>query len=108
MIAMMSTYELRAAPTSAITTNVSGGIALRGRLAAGPSRDAMVLPLRPVWPGFAANAIVFAAVCWMLFVAPSVLRKALRTKRGLCPACGYDLRGNAAGSNVCPECGVDA
>ena len=110
MIAMMSTYELRATPTTAITTNVCGGMTFRARFAAGPSRDALVLPLRPVWPGFAANTLVFTAACWMLFVAPLVLRKALRSKHGLCPVCGYDLRGraNTTGSNVCPECGTAA
>jgi hypothetical protein len=30
-------------------------------------------------------------------------RRATRAKRGLCVACGYDLRGS--GGDVCPECG---
>jgi len=28
----------------------------------------------------------------------------LRLRRGLCPACGYDLAGNTSG--LCPECGT--
>ena len=31
-------------------------------------------------------------------------RRRRRGDAGLCPACGYDLRGNASG--VCPECGL--
>jgi hypothetical protein len=30
-------------------------------------------------------------------------RTASRIRRGLCPKCGYDLRGSDAG--MCPECG---
>ena len=33
-------------------------------------------------------------------------RAALYRRRGLCPACGYDLTGNVTG--VCPECGTEA
>ena len=32
------------------------------------------------------------------------IRAARRYERGLCPACGYCLAGNASG--VCPECGL--
>lgn len=32
------------------------------------------------------------------------LRRDRRVRRGLCPACGYDLRATAAGG-ACPECG---
>ncbi len=67
---------------------------------------ARVLPLRPIWPGFAINTVFYAAILWMLFAAPFALRRRLRIKRGLCPACGYDLRGS--GASVCPECGKAA
>lgn len=35
-------------------------------------------------------------------IVPRRLRQ--RVRKGLCPTCGYDLRGNASG--VCPECGA--
>ncbi len=61
------------------------------------------IPVGPLWPGFAINTVFYAAILWMLFAAPFALRRRLRRKRGLCPACGYDLRGTA--SAACPECG---
>ena len=62
------------------------------------------LPLRPLWPGFAINTIFYAAILWLLFVAPFALRRSQRIKRGLCPKCAYDLRGG--NHSACPECGV--
>jgi hypothetical protein len=64
-----------------------------------------ILPLLPIWPGFAINTVFYAAVLWMLFVAPFALRRWRRIRRGLCPKCGYDLRGAATDSAACPECG---
>ncbi len=65
------------------------------------------LPLRPIWPGFAINTVFYTAILWLLFAAPFALRRWRRRKRGLCPACGYDLRGRPpnSGSQACPECG---
>ncbi len=63
------------------------------------------LPLRPLWPGFAINALFYAAILWLAFAAPFALRRRLRIKRGLCPRCAYDLHGSAPGSSNCPECG---
>jgi hypothetical protein len=66
--------------------------------------ETLLVPLRPVWPAFAFNTVFYAAVLWMLFAAPFALRKWQRIKRGLCPKCGYDLRGTD--SAACPECGA--
>jgi hypothetical protein len=65
------------------------------------------LPLRPIWPGFAINTVFYATILWLLFVGPFALRRWRRMKRGLCPKCGYDLRGSApSDSAMCPECGA--
>jgi hypothetical protein len=58
----------------------------------------------PLWPGFAFNSVFYAAVLWLLFASPFALRKWRRIRRGLCPNCGYDLRGGD--SATCPECGA--
>jgi hypothetical protein len=70
-----------------------------------PGLFGSVIPGRPIWPGFAINTVFYAAILWVLFAAPFALRRWRRIKRGLCPKCGYDLRGSAT-TNACPECGV--
>ena len=59
--------------------------------------------LRPVWPGFAINTVVYAAILWLLALAPFTARRMIRHRRGRCRKCGYDLRGDFSAS--CPECG---
>ncbi len=63
------------------------------------------LPLRPVWPGFTVNTLFYAGILWLLILA-FTLRRLIRRRRGLCLACGYDLR--HAEHEACPECGVTA
>ena len=67
-----------------------------------------------MWGGSPPN-IAFAVPYWFICAvtaAPPLLallylrrdlRRRTRIKRGLCPACGYDLRGTA---ERCPECGM--
>jgi len=55
------------------------------------------LPLRPVWPGFAINTLLYAALLWL----PFVVRRWVRVRRGLCPKCAYPMGESA----VCSECG---
>jgi hypothetical protein len=62
------------------------------------------LPYRPLWPGFAINALFYAGILWggwLMFAAPFALRRRRRIKRGLCPACAYPI----GKSDVCTECG---
>jgi hypothetical protein len=58
-------------------------------------------PLLPIWPGFAINTIFYAAILWLLFAFPFMIRRRRRIKRGLCPACAYPVGDSA----VCTECG---
>lgn len=62
------------------------------------------LPLRPIWPAFALEAVAFS-LPWMLLVlgARLISRKRRRMRRGHCPMCAYDLSGDLASG--CPECG---
>ena len=64
-------------------------------------RGLVVLPLRPIWPGFAVNTLFYAAALWLPTGGPFRLRRLVRTKRGLCPACAYPM----GDSEVCSECG---
>jgi hypothetical protein len=66
------------------------------------------IPYRPLWTGLAFNILVLTVAWWIVLVVPFALRDAvlgaLRRRRGLCPACAYDLRATPA-SSPCPECG---
>jgi hypothetical protein len=64
---------------------------------------AVVLPLRPIWPGFAINTIFYAAILWLLIFAPGRIRRFMRLRQGRCPACGYQIAQGL--SEVCSECG---
>ena len=64
-----------------------------------------LLPLRPIWPGFAVNTLFYAAILWLLIPGPFALRRLVRQRRGLCLACGYDLCHGE--HEACPECGVN-
>ncbi|MCH7547517.1 MAG: hypothetical protein IID30_14040 [Planctomycetes bacterium] len=65
--------------------------------------EPLVLPLYPIWTGFALNTIFYASLLWLIIPGPFVLRRFIRKRRGLCLKCGYDLRG--VDHQACPECG---
>lgn len=60
-----------------------------------------VLAFRPLWIGFIANSIFYAAIAWLVIIFPFVIRRWLRARRGQCPACAYPI----GASEVCTECG---
>jgi hypothetical protein len=60
------------------------------------------LPSQPITGGFAINTIFYAAILWLLFFAPASVRRMIRRRRGLCPACAYPV----GTSPVCTECGA--
>jgi hypothetical protein len=64
-------------------------------------------PCLPIWPGFAIDTTLYAAVWWVLLFTPLPLyrtaRRRLRVSRGMCGSCGYNLKGSPTGA--CPECG---
>ena len=55
----------------------------------------------PLWLGFAVNTLFYAAILWLLISVPFVLRRFIRVRRSLCPACAYPMGESA----VCSECG---
>lgn len=63
-----------------------------------------LLPLRPAWGRFALGLVFWAAVLWLLIPGPLYARRLVRRRRGRCPGCGYDVRGDF--TQGCPECGV--
>jgi hypothetical protein len=93
-----------APPPSLLYTEVKTGIPISPRQFAGGWAYPRALPLQPIWPGFAINALLYAGILWLLFAAPFALRRRIRggrIKRGRCPACAYPI----GESDVCTECG---
>jgi hypothetical protein len=62
-----------------------------------------LLPFEPLWPGFAFNTLIWAVFAWVLLFGPLALRRVIRRRRGRCPRCGYELRGELDAG--CAECG---
>jgi len=62
-----------------------------------------LIPLRPIFPGFIINTLVYAAVWFGIFFGVGFVKRVLRRKRGRCVKCSYDLRGEF--DRGCPECG---
>ncbi len=61
------------------------------------------IPLRASPTGLALNWLLFAPLIYLVLSIPVVVRHTVRSSRGHCTRCGYDLEGLAS----CPECGND-
>jgi hypothetical protein len=63
------------------------------------------------WLPALASVGVFILPVWLLATVAShawtTARSGFRRRRGLCSACGYDMRNLAPTTAVCPECGDD-
>ena len=97
-------------PDRMTITGILGGIEIGGHWDPGELGEWTVfpkaLPLRPIWSGFIVNTLFYAIILWLLIPGPFVLCRLIRLKRGRCPKCGYDLRGQLPGAGRgCPECG---
>jgi hypothetical protein len=67
----------------------------------------LALPLIPLWPGFAADTLLYAAAGFGSYRAFRAVHGWLRRRRGRCAACGYD-RAGLPPSSPCAECGAAA
>ncbi len=67
--------------------------------------DLTHLPLKPLFPGFHLNTLLFASFWWAAFFWRP-LRRRRRIARGQCPACAYSLAGLPPDTHKCPECGA--
>lgn len=66
--------------------------------------DPRMLPMRPVWPAFAANVAVYTVLAMLSFRLFVSLRAGHRRRRSKCPHCCYSTLGLGVGAS-CPECG---
>jgi hypothetical protein len=65
------------------------------------------LPTRVHPTGFTLNTLLAASVLLGATETIGLARRRLRSRKGLCPACGYDRRGLQVEA-ACPECGGKA
>jgi hypothetical protein len=67
-----------------------------------------LLPLLPIWPGFAINTIFYAVLLWLLWITPGKIRRYRTRRRRMrehrCLACNYQIA-EGVGPN-CSECGA--
>jgi hypothetical protein len=83
---------------------VKDGVAINIRRdTAGQVTEARILPVRPIWPGFAINIALFTMMWLASLMVVTTVRSTARRRRGRCPRCGYDLRYRVR--RACPECG---
>ncbi len=68
-----------------------------------PGMQTAELPYRPIPRGFVLNTLLYAALWPPVLALPFALRGSYRRRRGRCPRCSYNLRGDLASG--CPECG---
>ena len=107
-LSMMSCYEsidasTKAAPPASPDVVLSGFLLPSERTKAYTELGELrVIPVKPIWPGFAINTIFYAAILWLPVVGLGALRRRRRIKRGLCPECAYPVGDSA----VCTECGT--
>jgi hypothetical protein len=64
-----------------------------------------IIPIKPIWAGFAGNVLIYAAAIWMVVDGWRTVRRAWRKRSGRCFGCGYEL-GGLRDRTRCPECGV--
>lgn len=74
-----------------------------GILAADLSNPVRAIPFIPIPLNFAANSLVYSLPWLATWCIWPPVRRSLRTRRGHCPDCNYDLQADPSGG--CPECG---
>ncbi len=61
------------------------------------------IPLWPLWPGFAVNTALYAALAWAAWRGTGIVRSRRWSAHGRCAGCGYEV----GMLERCPECGLD-
>ncbi len=61
------------------------------------------LPYRPFIDGLILDTLLYGLMAYGFWLIPGPLKRRRRVRKGLCPKCKYDLRGDHGAG--CPECG---
>jgi len=97
----LSSTSIASISDAGVTVRYPGTLTLPVR---GSGMGPAMLPLVPLWSGFALNALFWGAVWTLPMFGIAALIARLRRKAEHCAACKYDLRGLATA--YCPECGI--
>ena len=62
----------------------------------------LIILTRPLPLGFTLNSLIAAPLWIAILFGPGWMRRIIRSRRGQCTACGYDIEQLA----TCPECGT--
>jgi hypothetical protein len=100
MFTSRSQFDVGLVANAGVETETHGAFIVDVRGEYGP--EAILMPVRPIWPGFAINTFLYAAILWLLFAAPGSVRRWRRIRRGVCAKCAYPI----GASDVCTECGA--
>jgi hypothetical protein len=104
-LSMKCSYqEIRQTDIGNTAISVLGGVMPKSLIGSFNIGQELIVPVLPLWPSFAINTIFYAAMLWLLWIAPGPIRRFIRIKRHRCPACAYQI---APGTGpVCSECGA--
>lgn len=80
---------------------ISKGLLVPAWLPGSRTWDQAYVPIRPIALGFAVNTAAYTILFYLIFGGFIEIRRFLRLRAGLCPACKYPI----GGSPVCSECG---
>ena len=97
-----ASYDLRTDPAVLVNITQSPDTDNLWVLLYGRGKVGRFLPSRWLAVPYAVPTVLFAAPPAVMMTA--ALRRRHRHRRGLCRACGYDLRGSPG---RCPECGAE-
>ena len=92
-------------PVAAFSQNAEGPAGESAPLDEFVSLNDRIIPLRVAWAGFSIDTLFYAAIWGGVFFGFTGAKRFIRSKRGRCPRCGYDLRGAPGLAAGCPECG---
>jgi len=91
---------------------ITAGFALTNQASGPPSpygiwpygiHDLRACPTTVLLSGFVIDTLFYAAIWFGVFFGFTSAKRFIRVRRGRCPRCGYDLRGQLGAG--CPECG---
>ena len=90
-------------PSALIPDDCRGLIPISGRSILWTPDQLRAIPSLPVWHRLLINVCFYSALLWLAWNLIVHMQEAAQRRKGCCPKCRYDLRGDLDAG--CPECG---